>query len=139
MIRWPQHRNKQPITSAICVTPTGIARRTNGLQPPIRTGGIPSTNYPTRALLTWHNFHLLMLFCSIRSPSNAAPNGKPSCCNHRTLHTATTAAPATYLLTILQKRLDRAILFYIFIREVRLSGGRSSISIVHIRKFYKIH
>ena len=42
------------------------------------------------------------------------------------------------LLAILQKSLDRALFLYIFIHEVRLSGIRASISIVHIRKFYKI-
>ena len=42
------------------------------------------------------------------------------------------------LLAILQKSLDRAIFLYIFIHEVRLSGVRASITIVHIRKFYKM-
>ena len=42
------------------------------------------------------------------------------------------------LLAILQKSLDRAIFLYIFIHEIRLSGVRASISIVHIRKFYKM-
>ena len=42
------------------------------------------------------------------------------------------------LLAILQKSLDRAIFLYNFIREVRLSGVRASIAIVHIRKFYRI-
>ena len=42
------------------------------------------------------------------------------------------------LLAILQKSLDRALFLYNFIREVRLSGVRASIAIVHIRKFYKI-
>ena len=41
------------------------------------------------------------------------------------------------LLATLQKSLDRAIFLYNFIREVRLSGVRASITIVHIRKFYK--
>ena len=41
------------------------------------------------------------------------------------------------LLAILEKSLDRALIFYIFIHKVRLSGIRASISIVHIRKFYK--
>ena len=40
------------------------------------------------------------------------------------------------LLAILQKSLDRAIFLYIFIHKIRLSGVRTSISIVHIRKFY---
>ena len=37
-----------------------------------------------------------------------------------------------------QKSLDRALFLYIFIRGVRLSGIRASITIVHIRKFYKL-
>ena len=41
------------------------------------------------------------------------------------------------LLATLQKSLDRAIFLYNFIREVRLSGVRASITIVHIRKFHK--
>ena len=40
------------------------------------------------------------------------------------------------LLAILQKSLDRAIFLYIFIHEVRSSGVRASITIVHNRKFY---
>ena len=40
-----------------------------------------------------------------------------------------------YLFAIIQKSLDRAISLYIFIHEVRVSGVRASISIVHIRKF----
>ena len=43
------------------------------------------------------------------------------------------------LLAILQKSLDRALFLYNFIREVRSSGGRASIPIVHIRKFFKMH
>ena len=42
------------------------------------------------------------------------------------------------LLAILQKSLDRAIFLYNFIREVRSSGVRASIAIVHIRKFYRM-
>ena len=42
------------------------------------------------------------------------------------------------LLAILQKSLDRAIFLYIFMREVRSSGVRASIAIVHIRKFFKM-
>ena len=42
------------------------------------------------------------------------------------------------LLAILQKSLDRAMFLYNFIHEVRLSGVRASIAIVHIRKFYKM-
>ena len=42
------------------------------------------------------------------------------------------------LLAMLQKSLDRALYLYIFIYEVRLSGVKASISIVHIRKFYKM-
>ena len=42
------------------------------------------------------------------------------------------------LLAIQQKSLDRALFLYIFIREVRSSGVKASITIVHIRKFYKM-
>ena len=42
------------------------------------------------------------------------------------------------LLAILQKCLNRALFLYIFIHEVRLSGVRAPITIVHIRKFYEI-
>ena len=42
------------------------------------------------------------------------------------------------LLAILQKSLDRALFLYIFIHEIRSSGVRASITIVHIRKFYKM-
>ena len=42
------------------------------------------------------------------------------------------------LLAILQKILDRALFLYNFIRELRSSGVRSSITIVHIRKFYRM-
>ena len=42
------------------------------------------------------------------------------------------------LLAIQEKSLDRALFSYIFIREVRSSGVRTSITIVHIRKFYKM-
>ena len=42
------------------------------------------------------------------------------------------------LLAIQQKSLDRALFLYIFIHEIRLSGVRASITIVHIRKFYKM-
>ena len=42
------------------------------------------------------------------------------------------------LLAILQKSLDRAIFLYNFIHDVRSSGVRASIAIVHIRKFYKL-
>ena len=41
-------------------------------------------------------------------------------------------------LAILQKSLDRALFLYIFTHEVRLSGVRASITILHIRKFYKM-
>ena len=47
-------------------------------------------------------------------------------------------SPAIDLLAILQKSLDRALSLYIFIREVRLNGVRVSITIVRIRKFYKM-
>ena len=43
------------------------------------------------------------------------------------------------LLAILQKSLDRAIFLYIFMRKVRLNGVGASITIVHIRKFYKLY
>ena len=56
---------------------------------------------------------------------------------HRRLLNAPVAA-AIDLLAILKKSLDRAIFLYNFIREVRLSGVRASIAIVHIRKFYKL-
>ena len=42
------------------------------------------------------------------------------------------------LSAILRKGLDRAIFLYIFIREVRLSGVRASIAIMHIPKFFKV-
>ena len=42
------------------------------------------------------------------------------------------------LLAILQKSLDRALFLYSFIRDVRSSGVRASITIVHIRKFYQM-
>ena len=42
------------------------------------------------------------------------------------------------LLAILQKSLDRALLSWGFVREVRSSGARASITIVHIRKSYRI-
>ena len=42
------------------------------------------------------------------------------------------------LLAALQESLDRAIFLYNFIREIRSSGVRASIEIVHIRKFYKL-
>ena len=42
------------------------------------------------------------------------------------------------LLAILQKRLDRALFLYNFIRDVQSSGVRASISIVQIRKLDKI-
>ena len=43
------------------------------------------------------------------------------------------------LLAILRKSLDRALLLYNFIREIRSSGVRGSITIMHIRKFFKLH
>ena len=43
------------------------------------------------------------------------------------------------LSAILQKSLDRALFLYNFIREVLLSGIRASITVVHIRKFFKMH
>ena len=44
-----------------------------------------------------------------------------------------------HLLAILQKSLDRALFLYNFIREVRSSGVRESITIMHTRKFFKLH
>ena len=46
--------------------------------------------------------------------------------------------PTIDLLAILRKSLDRALVLYIFIHEFRSSGARVSITIVHIRKFYKM-
>ena len=43
------------------------------------------------------------------------------------------------LLAILQRSLDRALFLYNFIREVRSSGVRGSTTIMHIRKFLKLH
>ena len=43
------------------------------------------------------------------------------------------------LLAILLKSLDRALFLYKFILEARLSGVRASITIVRIRKFFKMH
>ena len=48
------------------------------------------------------------------------------------------AEPVIDLLAIQQKSLDRALFLYIFIHEIRSSGVRASITIVHIRKFYKM-
>ena len=42
-------------------------------------------------------------------------------------------------LAVLQKSLDRALFLYNFIRDVRSSGVRASTTIVHVRKFFKIH
>ena len=42
------------------------------------------------------------------------------------------------LLDILQKSPDLALFLYHFIREIRLSGVRASITSVHIRKFYRM-
>ena len=42
------------------------------------------------------------------------------------------------LLAILQKSMDRALFLYTFIHEIRSSGVRASITIVHIGKFYKM-
>ena len=41
-------------------------------------------------------------------------------------------------LAIQQKSVDRALFLYILIHEIRSSGVRASITIVHIRKFYKM-
>ena len=43
------------------------------------------------------------------------------------------------LLAVLQKSLDRALFLYNLIREARSSGVRCSITIMHIRKFFKLH
>ena len=43
------------------------------------------------------------------------------------------------LLAILQKGLDRALFLYNFMRDARSSGVRCSITIMHIRKFFKLH
>ena len=45
----------------------------------------------------------------------------------------------TDLLATLQKSLDRALFLYKFISEIRLNGVRAFITIVHIRKFYKMY
>ena len=42
------------------------------------------------------------------------------------------------LLAIQQKSLDRALSLYTFIQEIRSSGVRASITIVHFQKFYKM-
>ena len=42
------------------------------------------------------------------------------------------------LLAVQQKSLDRALFLYNFIHEIRSSGVRASITIVHVRKFYKM-
>ena len=42
------------------------------------------------------------------------------------------------LLAIQQKSLDKALFLYIFMHEIRSSAVRASITIVHIRKFYKM-
>ena len=42
------------------------------------------------------------------------------------------------ILAIQQKSLDRALILYIFIPEIRSSGVRAVIIIVHVRKFYKM-
>ena len=46
--------------------------------------------------------------------------------------------PSIELLAVLQKSLDRALFLYIFIHQVQLSGVGASITIVHIRKFYRM-
>ena len=52
-------------------------------------------------------------------------------------HSVTDMQTSIDLLAIQEKSLDRALFLCIFIREVRSSGVRASITIVHIRKFYK--
>ena len=41
------------------------------------------------------------------------------------------------LLSFSKKSLDRAVFLYMFTRNVRVSDVRTSIAIVHIRKFYR--
>ena len=43
------------------------------------------------------------------------------------------------LLAILRMSLDRTLFLYNFIHEFLSSGVRSSITIMHIRKFFKLH
>ena len=43
------------------------------------------------------------------------------------------------LFAILRESLDRALFLYIFIRGARSRGVRTSASIMHIRKFYKMY
>ena len=43
------------------------------------------------------------------------------------------------LLATLQKSLDRTLFLYNFICQVRSSGVRGFITIMHIRKFFKLH
>ena len=43
------------------------------------------------------------------------------------------------LLAILQTNLDRALFSNFFIQDVRSSGDRASITLVQVRKFYKVH
>ena len=43
------------------------------------------------------------------------------------------------LLAILQKSLDRALFLHNFILEARSNGVKDSITITHIRKFFKLH
>ena len=47
--------------------------------------------------------------------------------------------PVIDSLSFLQKSLDRALFLYNLIHEVRSSGVRGSITIMHIRKFFKLH
>ena len=42
-------------------------------------------------------------------------------------------------LAILEKSLDQSLFLYNFIREVRSSGVKGSITVMHIRKFFKLH
>ena len=47
-------------------------------------------------------------------------------------------SPQIDLLAILRKSLDRAIVLYILLREVRLNGVTASIAAVQIRKCYEM-
>ena len=56
------------------------------------------------------------------------------------LHSYTSALHCIIdLLAILQKSLNRALILYNSICEIRSSGVRGSIAIMHIRKFFKLH
>ena len=52
---------------------------------------------------------------------------------------AAVSGSAIDLLVILQEILDRALFLCKFIREIQSSGVRGSITIMHIRKSFKLH